>query len=95
MHDLERVLGVCQHFGVPALVCINKYDLNEENTQQIESNCLSQGVEIAGRIPFDNVVTESIVQGVPVVEYSNGKVTREIERMWRTLSVMLKNSSQG
>ena len=23
MHDLERVLGVCHHFGIPALVCIN------------------------------------------------------------------------
>jgi len=91
MHDLERVLGVCRHFGVPALVCINKYDLNEENTRQIESNCLSQGVEIAGRVPFDNVVTESIVQGVPVVEYFDGRVTKEIERMWHTLSTMLGN----
>ena len=85
IHDLERVLGVCRHFGVPAMVCINKYDLNEENTRQIEAQCLSQGVEVAGRIPFDNVVTESIVQGVPVVEYSDGDVTREIERMWHLL----------
>jgi len=91
IHDLERVLGVCRHFGVPALVCINKYDLNEENARQIESNCLSQGVEIAGRVPFDNVVTESIVQGVPVVEYSDGRVTKEVERMWHTLSTMLGN----
>jgi len=85
IHDLERVLGVCRHFGVPAMVCINKYDLNKENTRQIEDQCLSQGVEVAGRIPFDNVVTESIVQGVPVVEYSNGNVTREMERMWHSL----------
>ena len=91
MHDLERVLSVCQHFGVPARVCINKYDLNEENSRHIESQCLSQGVKVAGMIPFDNVVTESIVQGVPVVEYSNGRVTREIERMWRTLSAVLRD----
>jgi MinD superfamily P-loop ATPase len=95
IHDLERVLGVCHHFGIPALVCINKYDLNEENTRQIESQCLSQGIEIAGRVPFDNVVTESIVQGIPVVEYSQGKVTKEIERMWRTLSPTLRNNSKG
>ncbi len=94
MHDLERVLGVCRHFGVPALVCINKYDLNEENTQQIESNCLNQGVEIAGKVPFDNVVTDSIVQGIPVVEYSDGRVTREIERVWHTLSTMLGNGDK-
>ncbi|HEY50974.1 MAG TPA: 4Fe-4S binding protein [Dehalococcoidia bacterium] len=95
MHDLERVLGVCRHFGVPALVCINKYDLNEENTRQIESNCLSQGVKVEGRIPFDNVVTRSIVQGVPVVDYSDGRVTREIKRMWDILSMMLRNGSKG
>ncbi len=94
IHDLERVLGVCQHFGVPAKVCINKCDLNEENSRQIENNCLSLGVEIAGRVPFDNLVTESIVRGVPVVEYSRGRVTQAIERMWRTLSAMLGNGSQ-
>jgi MinD superfamily P-loop ATPase len=95
MHDLDRVLGVCQHFGVPALVCINKYDLNEENTQQIESSCLDQGVRIAGKISYDDVITQSIVKGVPVVEYSDGRVTRQIERMWGMLSAMLDNDSKG
>ena len=94
IHDLERVLGVCRHFGVPARVCINKYDLNEENTRQIENNCLGQGVGIVGKIPFDNVVTESIVQGIPLVEYSDGRVTQEIERMWRTLSAILRNGGK-
>ena len=94
MHDLERVLGVCRHFGVPVLVCINKYDLNEENTRQIEDNCLSQGVQIVGKVPFDNVVTESIVQGVPLVEYSKGRVTQEIARMWHNLSTMLRNGEK-
>ena len=86
IHDLERVLGVCHHFGVPALVCINKYDLNEDNTRQIESYCLSQGVEIASKIPFDNVVTEALVQGLPVVEYSQGEVTHEIESLWQRIT---------
>jgi MinD superfamily P-loop ATPase len=85
IHDLERVFGVCQHFGVPAMVCINKYDLNEENTRQIESNCLSQGVEIAGKISFDNVVTEAIVHGVPVVEYRRNGVSQQIDSLWRTV----------
>jgi len=86
IHDLERVLGVCHHFGVPALVCINKYDINEDNTSQIESYCLSQGVEVAAKIPFDNVVTEALVQGLPVVEYSQGEVTEEIESLWQHVS---------
>ena len=86
IHDLERVLGVCRHFGIPALVCINKYDLNEDNTRQIGNYCLKQGIEVAARIPFDNAVTEAIVQGLPVVEYSQGRVTQEIKSLWQRIN---------
>jgi len=86
IHDLERVLSVCHHFGIPALVCINKYDLNEDNTRYIENYCLKQGIEVAARIPFDNAVTEAIVHGVPGVEYSQGKVTHELESLWRRIT---------
>ncbi len=91
IHDLERVLGVCHHFGVQALVCINKYDINEDNTHQIESYCLSQGVEVANRIPFDNVVTEAIARGLPVVEYVRNGVSHQIEALWEIVSKSLNN----
>jgi len=90
IHDLERVRGVCHHFGIPALVCINKYDLNEDNTHQIENYCLNQGVEVAAKVPFDNTVTEAIVGGLPVVEYSQGRVTQEIESLWQHVTRALE-----
>lgn len=89
IHDLERVLGVCQHFGVPALMCINKYDINEDNTRQIEKFCLGQGVEVATRIPFDNTVTKAMVAGLPVVEYSRNGVSHQIEELWELVSKSL------
>ena len=89
IHDLERVLQVCRHFGVPALVCINKYDLNEDNTRRIEDYCSAQGVETVARIPFDNVVTEAIVRGVPVVVCSDGRVSGEIKKLWRRITEVL------
>jgi len=89
IHDLERVIGVCHHFGVPSIVCINKCDINEDNTRQIENYCLGQGVEVATKIPFDNVVTEALVKGLPVVEYSSGKVSQEIESLWQRISCTL------
>ncbi len=89
IHDLERVFGVCHHFGVPALVCINKYDINEDNTRQIEKFCLSQGVEVAARIPFDNTVTKAMVEGLPVVEYSRNGVFHQIEALWELISKSL------
>jgi len=89
IHDLERVLGVCRHFGIPTLVCINKYDINEENSYRIENYCHEGGIEIAAKIPFDNVVTEAIIQGLPVVEYSNNKVTQEVRELWQIISAGL------
>jgi len=41
---------------------------------------------VVSKIPFDNVVTEALVQGFPVVEYSQNRVTREIERLWQVVS---------
>ena len=95
IHDLERVLGVCRHFGVPALVCINKYDINEDNARHIESYCRGQGVEIAVRVPFDNAVTEAIVRGLPVVEYTEGVVSIEITKLWQNISDFLARSQGG
>jgi len=95
IHDLERVLGVCRHFGVPALVCINKFDINEGNTHQIERYCLSQGVAVAARIPFDNVVTEAMVHGLPVVEYTDGLVSRQISQLWQSISECLARKQGG
>jgi MinD superfamily P-loop ATPase len=92
IHDLERVLGVCRHFNVPALVCINKYDINQENTQQIEGYCRQQGVAVAARIPFDNMVTEAMVQGLPIVEYTDNSVSRQIELLWQNISRLLNKN---
>ena len=86
IHDLERVLGVSYHFGVPATVCINKHDLNEENSRRIEDYCKDEGIVVAAKIPFDNAVTEAIVRGIPVVEYADGAVSREIEGLWEVIS---------
>jgi len=91
IHDLERVLGVCQHFGVPAIVCINKYDINEENTNKIERHCADQGVTVASKIQYDAVFTEALVHNKPVVEYSGGRATTELERLWWDISKYMDN----
>jgi len=90
IHDLERVLGVCRHFSVPTLVCINKHNINENNTRQIERYYQkSQEVGVAAKIPFDNVVTEALVHGLPVVEYSQYSVAIAIARLWQVTAKAL------
>ncbi len=89
VHDMERVLDVCRYFKVSALVCINRCDLDEENTRKIEKYCQNRSVPVVGKVPFDKVVTEAMVEGLPVVEYSDGTVSRKIKEIWAEI---LKNT---
>jgi MinD superfamily P-loop ATPase len=86
IHDMERVLSVCRHFNIPSLVCINKCDVNEEGTEQIERYCEEQGIDVVAKIPFDTKVTEAQVQGVPLVEYTDdARLVAPIEAAWEAV----------
>jgi MinD superfamily P-loop ATPase len=89
IHDLERVMAVCHHFAIPALVCVNKYDINRDNTQNIEDYCREQGTKVIAHIPFDNAVTEALIHGQPVVEYSKAAVSAKIEKLWQDIAELL------
>jgi len=86
IHDLERVLAVCRHFGVRALVCINKYDLDEGNSRRIEDYCREAGIDVGAKIPFDTIVSDAITQGVPVVEFGDGAVSERMEDLWKVVA---------
>jgi MinD superfamily P-loop ATPase len=94
IHDLERVLAVCQHFGVTALVCINKHDLDGDATERIRHYCRRAGVEVAAMIPFDPEVTEAVVQGVPPVEFSDGPAARSMAKLWEDVAMALRRGRQ-
>ena len=64
---------------------LNKYDLNENNCHQIEDTCEKEGITVIAKIPFDNVVTEALIRGLPVMEYSKDKIAREIEMTWEKI----------
>ena len=39
-------------------------------------------IPLVGRIPYDTVVTEAMVQGVPITEFSDGPVSRALIHTW-------------
>jgi MinD superfamily P-loop ATPase len=83
VHDLERILGTVYHFRVPALVLINKADVNPAHTVNIEAYCRAQGIELVGKLPYDNVVTEAMVQGQPVTIYQpEGPMASALREVW-------------
>ncbi len=89
MHDLGRIFEGCSHFAVPAVVCINKADINSENTNRIEQFCREKGIQIVARLPYDNSVTSAMVHGIPVVKYSPGTLSRQIGKLWQDITLLL------
>jgi MinD superfamily P-loop ATPase len=69
VHDMGRILETAAHFRIPALVCINKADIYPEGAHQIEDFCREQGLELTGSIPFDETVTQAMLNGEPVTAF--------------------------
>lgn len=85
-HDLARVLSLTRHFAVPAMVCVNRWDLNPEMTERIEAEAREAGARVAGRIRYDRAVTVAQMQETAVAE-SNSPAATDIRRVWANLEV--------
>jgi MinD superfamily P-loop ATPase len=86
VHDMERALAMTAHFGIPALVCINKADLYPQGTTDIEVFCERQGLQVVGRLPFDTLVTEAMVQGQPVTAFGpDSPISQALSAAWQRI----------
>ena len=82
IHDLERILDVAKYFDITAIVCINKYDINTENSEKIENYCKMNNIDVVGKLPYDTMVTEAMIHQQSVIEFSEGKLSDNIISMW-------------
>jgi MinD superfamily P-loop ATPase len=89
VHDLERVLATTTHFQVPAVVAINKADLNRARAAEIVRFCTSREVPVAGEIPYDTTVTEAMLAGQPVTALNGGPASRALHALWESLRTSL------
>lgn len=89
-HDMERVAQLAAHFKVPAMICVNKFDLNLELTREIEKYAEEKDIACLGRIPFDPIFTKAMIQAQTVFEYDGrSSVGEAIQDTWRRLTEKL------
>jgi MinD superfamily P-loop ATPase len=91
LHDVKRVVGVAGKLHVPAVVCLNKWDLNLDTAHRIEEWCHNTGLAVVGLIPYDDAVTAAQVQGTTVVEHSDGAASAAIKDLWVRIGGMLES----
>lgn len=69
--DLERLVKVIKHFGVPVGVVINKANLSDDFRGVLEDWVKHElGYQILGEIPIDYEVVKALVKMVPVTEFN-------------------------
>ena len=90
-HDMERVAQLAAHFKVPAMICVNKFDLNLELTREIETFAKKKGLSCLGRIPFDPIFTKAMIQAQTIFEYDGrSSVGDAIRSTWQCLTEQLE-----
>jgi MinD superfamily P-loop ATPase len=87
--DFIRVYEVARFLDIKAFVCINKYDLNEENTVKIEEFCLENDIKVAGKIPYDERVPLYLSNRKFLIDDKESTAGRGIINLWKTLSAYL------
>ena len=90
VHDMERVLQLAAHFRVPALIIINKADLNAEQTERIVRIAEKHKSRVIGRIPFDRSVNDALMAGKTVIDYGASTAAEAIRDIWKEVQLILR-----
>ena len=85
-HDMERVAELAAFFKIPAMVCVNKFELNREQGLSIETYARHKDITVVGRVPFDPDFTRSMVQGETIIEYNNrSRGAKAVKAVWNNV----------
>ncbi len=88
MSDMERIIETAQRFQAKVAICINKYDTNMTNTQEIIRYCKEHDLPIAGKIPFDSEAVKAVNRGGTIVdiECASGSAAKTVFR--KTIQIL-------
>jgi MinD superfamily P-loop ATPase len=89
-HDMERVAELTRHFDIPAMVCVNKWDLNPQIADEIESLAFKRGIRVAGRVRYDRAVTQAQIHRKSVIEHQADGCAADIRSVWSAVQTAIE-----
>ncbi len=86
LHDAKRLKTLIDSFNIPVYAVINKFDINKEITNKVESYLFENKIPLIGRLPFNTKMVESMVHGKTIVEYvPDENISREFYSIWKKI----------
>ena len=90
IHDMKRLAELAGQFKIGMGLCVNKYDINIELTEQIERYAESAGIQHHGRIPFDMKFNKAQLEGKPYTLVASKSGSGVIAGIWRSIGNRIK-----
>ena len=86
LSDMKRAIEVVHKFNIPSFVIINKYDLNQAISMQIEDWCIHNNVIVVGMLPFDRQITEAMIEAKSIIEFNpESEISKKIITIWNRI----------
>ncbi|MFW6032138.1 MAG: ATP-binding protein [Phycisphaeraceae bacterium] len=84
-HDALRVIELARQLGVPAALCVNRWDLSPEQTRQLERQAAAAGAELVGRVREDPAFVQAQLHQQTLVEFASADSPsrRDVRQLWQ------------
>ena len=88
LHDLKRVYELVKKFKIKAGCIINKADINNEVSGEIEKFLKIENIAHISSLPYDETFTEAMTEGKTIVEYDKSKLYNSIVESWEKVQLL-------
>ena len=73
--DMVRLYELISRFGIPAVILINKYDLNKEYLDKIMSFSIDKDIPVIGKVPYNTSSQIFMYRSYPRPSFSGSVIT--------------------
>ncbi|MCF8069838.1 MAG: ATP-binding protein [Desulfobacterales bacterium] len=91
-HDMARVTDLCHFFKIPVGIIINKCDINQDQTNEINQYCRKNDIELIAELPHDVAVTNAMVKGMTITEFQENGFSDLVKKAWQKIEKMAGTS---
>jgi MinD superfamily P-loop ATPase len=88
LHDLKRVYELVKKLKIKAGCMINKSDINNEISKEIEEFLQKENIAHISNLPYDESFTRAMTEGQTIVEYDKNELYSSIVESWQKVKLL-------
>lgn len=85
LSDFARIAHLCSQMKSKAALVVNRWDINQRVAESIEREATTRGIELLGRIPYDEQIPFSMAASRTIIESGQSRARTAIIDVWERL----------